>query len=1083
MYNQDEQNKNELENAEAVENTNTTENVEANENIESAENVEVNENTEANDVPAPPQFDPMPKPKKSKKGLIAILVVVAVLIASVGIFWKPISNFALKTIKSPEEYYAYVEKKNLENSVEAFYKTLEAYEVEEDYKLGSKYSLKLETGEGLSDVVSLAGIDPQLIDWLKSIELAGKINASQNDSHGNLQGLLNDKELFDLSFMLDSKNKVIYASLPILTGDKYIKFDFNEYTEMMKEAYGEDFDDSMLNDDMFKTYDITEFLPEEEVAEALLLKYFDIFVANLGKAEKKNDKLTIGNATQSCTLITYEIDEVDFYNASKAVLEEIKADKEIEKIVKNVAEKMDSDSEEVYSSFIEVVENAIKELTLRLEEAKEKSEEELAKETVTYKVWISSKGEPVARAFEVEEDKFFTGTVKDGKNVASEISIVSEGKEEVKFEGKAVISSKNLSGEYKLLVEGKEILVLDMENVPLMISEKTGFQGKFTFSIGKDVTALLEEEGAKLDKETKEYIETAKIIINAEKNSISCAVETKGKTVLKMTVSLTEDKFETPSYPDESKTVNALDEEALAEMLSGFDADALLNKLKEAGVPEGLIESILGDTGSSGEPGISETPTVPSPLAGTYDVTIWVSQKDGVDELTQKQINKFMAMNPGVVINSQILCVFEGEAAAKVVADIDFAPDIYCFTQEQLARLVMTDAIAAPEKSIRDNIIAINTECSVKAAAIEGRIYAYPYSADNGYYMYYDKSIISEEDAKSLEKLIAACETNNRKFRFNLEYAWYTASFFFATGCKSEWGMNEAGEFVAIDDDFNSQAGLIAMKGMQKLTKSIAYDSKNSMFEDTGVIITGIWDDEAARKHFGENYAVAELPSFTVDGKSYHLGSYSGYKLMGVKPQSDAKKAAVLSLLAQYLTGEECQKERFCYFGWGPSSKALLSEYVSQTAPALVALAEQSNYSTPQRMIHGSWWDIAKVLGRDAKEANNENDLIRALSNYERSVKLWFPSPKDEWSVIGNICYTVWDTDFIMTKISDTVWESNVLELKMGQEFKVRQGASWDINFGQTFNGANMVVPEDGNYIVRLTWYGGENGTVELLKQ
>jgi hypothetical protein len=68
-----------------------------------------------------------------------------------------------------------------------------------------------------------------------------------------------------------------------------------------------------------------------------------------------------------------------------------------------------------------------------------------------------------------------------------------------------------------------------------------------------------------------------------------------------------------------------------------------------------------------------------------------------------------------------------------------------------------------------------------------------------------------------------------------------------------------------------------------------------------------------------------------------------------------------------------------------------------------------------------------------------------------------------------------------MTKINDTTYESAVLELKAGQEFKVRQGASWDVNFGVGFNGSNIVVEADGNYKVQLVWDGAQNGTVTLI--
>ena len=473
-------------------------------------------------------------------------------------------------------------------------------------------------------------------------------------------------------------------------------------------------------------------------------------------------------------------------------------------------------------------------------------------------------------------------------------------------------------------------------------------------------------------------------------------------------------------------------------------------------------------------------------LEGTYDITMWVSEMDGVTEMTQEMIDAFEKANPGIVINASIEGVTEADAGAKVVADVATAPDIYCFAQDQLARLVQAAALAAPGKSAAETIKGANDAGSVAAASVAGTLYAYPMTSDNGYYMYYDTSIISEEDAESLEKIIAACEAKNVKFRFALENAWYTASFFFATGCHSNWSMNEAGEFNAVDDDFNSANGLIAMKGMEKLAKSPCYDSNADIFTDAGVVITGIWNANAAAEHFGANLGATDLPSFEVDGKSYHLGSYTGNKLMGVKPQADAKKAAVLSMLAQWLTNEENQMKRYELYQWGPSNlKAQASKDVQANA-SLAALAKQNNYGQPQGQIHGSWWDIAKVLGADAKNAKSEADLTAALEAYDGSVKALLTmtdEQKNAWGVIGGICGTNWDTDFAMKEVSEGVYESEVLELKAGEEFKVRQGASWDVNFGVEFNGANIVVEKDGKYIVKLTWDGAQTGTVELIAQ
>ena len=474
-----------------------------------------------------------------------------------------------------------------------------------------------------------------------------------------------------------------------------------------------------------------------------------------------------------------------------------------------------------------------------------------------------------------------------------------------------------------------------------------------------------------------------------------------------------------------------------------------------------------------------ETPENPdagtADLAGTYDITMWVSEMDGVAAQFQAQIDAFEAANPGIIINAQIEGVTEADAGSKVVADVATAPDIYCFAQDQLARLVQAGALAKPGVKAAETIKANNDAGSVAAATVAGSIYAYPMTSDNGYFLYYDKSIISEEDADSLEAIIAACEKNGKKFRYALENAWYTASFFFATGCHSNWTMTAEGEFNAIDDDFNSAAGLIAMKGMQKLAKSPCYDSNADEFTDAGAIVTGIWNAGAAEAHFGANLGATDLPSFEVDGKSYHLGGFTGYKLMGVKPQTDTKRAAVLSLLAQYLTGEECQLQRATEFQWGPSNIEAAKSEVVQSNLSLAAFAKQaaSENCVPQGQIGGAWWDIAKVLGADAKNATSDADLQAALDNYDAAIGSWLEIPPEKryaWTVIGTVGNTNWDTDYTMTEDPAGTWISVPIEMTQGEEFKVRQGLSWDNNYGAdgVNNGANIVVEASGKYQVKL---------------
>ena len=485
----------------------------------------------------------------------------------------------------------------------------------------------------------------------------------------------------------------------------------------------------------------------------------------------------------------------------------------------------------------------------------------------------------------------------------------------------------------------------------------------------------------------------------------------------------------------------------------------------------GIINGLFGDK-----------PTEPD-----YKITVWVSEVDGVAALTKTQIDAFAKAN-NITIEATIEGVSEGNAAGNVLTDVASAPDLYCFAQDQLARLVQASALAAPSTNAAANIRENSDADSVAAASVAGKLWAYPLTSDNGYYLYYDTSIISAEDADSLEDIIAACENNGKTFRYALENSWYTASFFFATGCVSDWTINEDGKYTSVNDTFNSPEGLVAMKGMQKLAQSPAYDSNADIFTNAGAIVTGIWNANAAEEHFGANLGATDLPSFTVDGETYHLGSFKGCKLMGVKPQTDPQRQALLHQLAQWLTNEENQLQRAEAFQWGPSNKNAQNTDLVKNNPSIQAISAQNVYATPQGQIHGSWWDLAKVLGAEAKAAKTDEDLQAALEDYKAEIDKLFQKSDEElraWSVIGSICGTNWDTDISMTEVSEGVWETAVIELNAGEEFKCRQGGSWDANIGSDgkHNGPNCVVDVTGSYIVRLTLTSPGTGNIELIPQ
>ena len=471
-----------------------------------------------------------------------------------------------------------------------------------------------------------------------------------------------------------------------------------------------------------------------------------------------------------------------------------------------------------------------------------------------------------------------------------------------------------------------------------------------------------------------------------------------------------------------------------------------------------------------------------SELAGTYNVKIWCPE--AAVELTKTQVAAYNSSNKdGIVINVTVEPVGEGDAATQMVTDVEAGGDLYFFAQDQFARLVQAGALAKLGKAAAETVKSANDAGVVNAATSGTELYAYPLTSDNGYFMYYDKSVIPEDKLDSLEDLIAVCEANGKYFSFEMNTsAWYLASFFFATGCHSRWVLDNDGNYVGVDDDFDSDKGLIAVKGMQKLVKSPMHLSSSQASEfssGAAIVVTGTWAYNDIANILGNNMGCTDLPSFTVDGTSYHLGSYNGCKLMGVKPTTDAKRQAVLHKLAQFLTSYDCQMERFSTLSWGPANLEAQKSDAVKANPGLSALFAQNQYSVAQPQIHGSWWDIAKVIGDEVKAASDEAGLKAALKNYSDKINALFSMPdevKNAFTVIGSINGDTWSVDIPMTEVSTGVWQTAALTLEAGNEFKVRKGLSWD----EAYPASNYVVEAAGSFIIQLEV---ATGTVTLIAQ
>ncbi len=362
---------------------------------------------------------------------------------------------------------------------------------------------------------------------------------------------------------------------------------------------------------------------------------------------------------------------------------------------------------------------------------------------------------------------------------------------------------------------------------------------------------------------------------------------------------------------------------------------------------------------------------------GTVTMTVWASEED--QDLTSKLLDEFKAAYPDVTFDITLGAESESTAKDTVLTDVEAAADVYAFADDQINELVQAGALQEVAAHYTYDVAAENVSGAVEAATVDGKLYAYPMTADNGYFMFYDSSVFTEDDVKSLEKMVEVADAAGKKIAMDISNGWYIYAFFQGAGL--ELSLNDDG--MTNTCTWNAAGGTDVAQAILDLTSSnvlvdMGDEDMATQIAEGNVVacVNGTWRAETAAEAWGDNYAACKLPTFNAGGKDCQMSSYSGYKLVGVNPHS--ANIGWSMLLAEFLTNEAAQTARFEARGLGPANVAAASSDAVASNPAIAALAAQAAYATPQR-VGGNFWSPAETLGQILASGNPDGTDLQEL--------------------------------------------------------------------------------------------------------
>ncbi|WP_300367569.1 extracellular solute-binding protein [uncultured Subdoligranulum sp.] len=263
----------------------------------------------------------------------------------------------------------------------------------------------------------------------------------------------------------------------------------------------------------------------------------------------------------------------------------------------------------------------------------------------------------------------------------------------------------------------------------------------------------------------------------------------------------------------------------------------------------------------------------------------------------------FAALHPEWDITFVYGVADEAVAAGAVSQDPDASADVFMYANDTLTTMTDAGALAKFGGIYAEELKATNSETLLDSITMDGDIYGVPFTT-NTWYMFYDKSVFSEEDVKNLDTML---EKGVVSFPFT--NSWYLPAFYFGNGCtlfgdgtQEELGADFGGENAVevteylidlvsnpnfkIDQDGSGLAGL-------------RDGSIQAMF-------TGSWEAAAIQEILGDNMGVAALPTYTLNGEEKQMYAYAGSKAIGVNTSTKYMKASIE--LAMYLGSAEAQQ-------------------------------------------------------------------------------------------------------------------------------------------------------------------------------
>ena len=354
------------------------------------------------------------------------------------------------------------------------------------------------------------------------------------------------------------------------------------------------------------------------------------------------------------------------------------------------------------------------------------------------------------------------------------------------------------------------------------------------------------------------------------------------------------------------------------------------------------------------------------------DLTVWSPQEDQDTNWLQDQCEAFAAEHPNWKINFNYGVCAEGEAKDNVTKDVEAAADVYMLANDNIPDLVSAGALSELGGDYLGYVTSTNSDSILASVTYNDSVVAFPFTP-NTWFMYYDKSVFSEDDVKNFDTMLEKAGEAGKKVSFKLTDSWYIESFYVANGCTlfgdgtdTDAGIDFSGDKAAAVTEY-----LVDLAANPNFLVDADGSGLAGLGDSVAALFSGTWDAEAVKEKLGDNMGVAALPTVTIDGKEGQMKSFIGSKAIGVNPNAENQQVAMS--LAAYLAGEKAQTAHYEMRNLLPSN-INISLADDPIATAVTNVMTDTSIMQPLCKEMSNFWSPAENMGKNIQSGEVTKD-------------------------------------------------------------------------------------------------------------